>query len=263
MLLFLLDQIEDTVEGGYVDQEQAYHADGVKNGVAAEEVVENIVGSAVALLQEHVVGAQGRVREIRGDTEDSENGVGDGDIAPLHAGLTRQDDVEGGEARDAVGQPRGYVIQREDGVGVIVLSRPNRAEDGAQETEDEDKVQSGFSDPSLGKGRQGNGDELDAAQKQGEVVLPGGGIVAAVAHDGDLGDLDGVHKDGGGDQDPVFGAGIPSAVAESQPDGQSEHGKEQGSRKQDMLPGQVALGLAGIAADAKKFFHDFSFRVRP
>ena len=88
-----MDEEENTVKGGYVEQEQDHHANGVEDGITTEEVVENIVGSAVALPQEHIVGAKGRVRDKGGDTEDSKNGVGDGDIAFFHAGLTRQDDV--------------------------------------------------------------------------------------------------------------------------------------------------------------------------
>ena len=250
-----MDQEEDPVKGGYIDEEHGDHADGVEDGVPADEVIEDVVGGTVALPQEHVVGVQGRVCDESGGAEDGEDGVGDGDVSLLHAGLPRQDDVEGGEARDAVGQARGYVVQGEDGVGVVVLPRADRAQDGAQEAEDEDKIQGGLPHTSFGEGGQGDGDELDAAQEQGEVVVPGGGIITAVAHDGDFGDLNGVHEDGGDDQSPIFRAILPAAVAEPQPDGQGKHGAEQGSDEKDMLPGQVSFGLAGITADAKKFFH--------
>ena len=87
------------------------------------------------------------------------------------------------------------------------------------------------------------------------MVLPGGGVVASVAHDGDLDDLNGVHEDGGDDQGHVPRAIVLAAVAEPQPDRQGEHGKKQESNKEDMLPGQIALGLAGVSVNTEKFFH--------
>ena len=87
------------------------------------------------------------------------------------------------------------------------------------------------------------------------MVLPAGGIVAAVEHDGNLEDLNGVHEDGCDDQSPVlFGIAAP-LVAQSQQDRQHDHGQDQARDENEMLGGEVSFRLTGIAANAEKFFH--------
>ena len=253
--LFLLDQEEDPVKCGYVDEEHGDHTDGVEDGVPADEVIEDVVGGSVALHEEHVVGAHGDIAKVGGDTEGAQYGKGDPDVPLLHAGQPRQTDVQGGKARNAVGHARGHVVQGQNRVCVIVLPRPNGAQNGPQKTEYENEIQSGLPQPSLGKGGQGDGDELNTAQKQGKVVLPGGGIVAPIEHDRDLEDLHGIHEDGGDHKGEILLPLTSAAVAQTQPNGQGEHGKDQAGDEDQVLGGEIPFRLTGIAADAEKFFH--------
>ena len=86
--LFLLDQEEDPVKGGYIDEEHGDHADGVEDGVPADEVIEDVVGGTVALPQEHVFGVQGRVCDESGGAEDGEDGEDGDNDNEFHQGET-------------------------------------------------------------------------------------------------------------------------------------------------------------------------------
>ena len=250
---------DHAVEDGYVENEQENDGDGVENGAAAQQVIEDIVGGSVALHEEHVVGSQGDVSDVGGDAEAAQDGIGDPGVLLLQATHARKSDVQGSESRDAVRHARGHVVQGQDGVGVVVLTGTYGAQDTAQQAEDQHEVQGGLSQLALGKGGQGDGDELDAAQEQGQVVLPGGGIAASVEHDNDLKDLHDVYEDGRDDEGAVLFLVALASVAEAEKDGQGQHGEDQAGGEDEMLRGEVSFGLAGVAADAEKFFHGDSF----
>ena len=71
--LFLLDQEADPVKGGYVDEEHGDHTDGVEHGTAAHQVVQNVIGSAIATEQEHIVSVGENVGDKGGNTKEEQN----------------------------------------------------------------------------------------------------------------------------------------------------------------------------------------------
>ena len=253
---FAADTKKHSVEGDYVDQEQGDHANRVQNGTASQQIVENVVGRSVACFEEHIVGAQRHVSGKGRNAEATENGKGDPDVSFLHAGQTRQANIEGSKGRDAVRQARGHVVQGKDGVGVVVLSCADCAEDTAQHAEDQHEIQCSLLQSSFGKGGEGNGNELDTAQEQRKKIVPcGGGVVAPIDHDNDLEDLHGIHQNGRTNEGELLFARIGTLVAKAQKDGQSEGEQHETGGKDEMLGREIPFGLAGISADAEKFFH--------
>ena len=87
----------------------------------------------------------------------------------------------------------------------------------------------------------------------------GGRLVASVDHDGDLEDLHGVYEDGRDDEGAVLVSIALALIADAQQNGQDDGGEDQAGGEDQMLGGEVSLRLAGIAANAEKFFHGDSF----
>ena len=95
----MVDQEKCSVKDGYVEDEQGYNGQGIQDGASSQEVIEDIVGGAVALHEEHVVGAPGYIGQVCGNTEDAQDEVGDPDVLLLHAGQTRQADIQGSKGQ--------------------------------------------------------------------------------------------------------------------------------------------------------------------
>ena len=107
----------------------------------------------------------------------------------------------------------------------------------------------------LGEGGQGQGDELDAAQEEGQVVDPVHRVVAAEAQEHDFEKLQTVDEQGGHSQDPVLLSLGPPTVPAAQDHGQNDRSRDENRNEAQMLPGQIALRFPGISAEPKKLFH--------
>ena len=73
----------DLIEGRNVNEEQQDHAQGIEHRRAADEVVEDIVGRAVAAHEEHVVAVRDLVDQVGRNAEGHDDGIGDGDVVPF------------------------------------------------------------------------------------------------------------------------------------------------------------------------------------
>ena len=93
-LLFGLYQEVDSVECEDVEHKQENHGHGINDRVAAHQVVDQIIGSAVATHQEHVVVVQELVGDCGASAEAKKNCKREGNILLFHAGHSRNNDVE-------------------------------------------------------------------------------------------------------------------------------------------------------------------------
>ena len=84
------------------------------------------------------------------------------------------------------------------------MSRAVGTEHGTQKAEDQNEIQGGLTDPSLGKRRQRNGNELDAAQKERQLTLPYHRVAVTDTEKQDFEDLKAVNENRGYDQNLVL-----------------------------------------------------------
>lgn len=247
-------QVADVIHQHDVYNEQGNHPKGVQHRAAAEQVKEDIVRGTVTLHEEHIIGIQQKIGGIGEDAEGADNGKGDGDIALFHACHTDKDDVQGSETGGGMGDAGKHIGNRQHRVAGIVISGAVCAHHGPQQPENGHKIQRGFLDHAVAESGQGKGDELDAAQEQGQVVQPAQPAAAECTVNDDLDDFHRVHQDGSHDQHPVFLLNGFVFVTLGQQDGQPHHDHHQCGHKGQVLPGKIALRLTGIATDSEKFF---------
>ena len=198
------------IEAGDVRKEKADDDNGVEHRVAADEVIENVVRSSVTAAQEHIVVIQQGVGNESGDAEGDQNGEGDPHIFALELAKPTDHNVQRSKARDGMGDTRDDVGEGQDGIGIIVLSCAIGAEDGAQNAENADEIQRGLFDATAAECGQRERDQLNAAQKQGQIHLPCVG--AFHAGENDFQNFKAVDQKGGPDQHVVFCFFIPLLV---------------------------------------------------
>ena len=72
-----MDQEIDGIEQRDIKDKKKNDQKGIQHGVATDEIVENIIGSAVAADQEHIVVIKQLVRHKGGDAKADQNGKSD------------------------------------------------------------------------------------------------------------------------------------------------------------------------------------------
>ena len=188
------DEVKDAVEGEDIEDEQQHDADGVEDGVAADEVVDDIVGRAVAADQEHIVIVEKGVGDRRGDAEEEKNAEGDGDVLLFHACHTRDGDIERGKARDGVRDARDDVVKAEHGIGRVIVARGVGAKQRAEDAEDKDEVKRRLLEGAfLRKGGNGERDQLDRAKEKRKRIQKVPRVARAEAAKDDLEQLKRIH----------------------------------------------------------------------
>lgn len=237
-----------------VYNKQDKHPKGIQHRAAADQVKEDIVGGTVALLEEHIIGIQQKIGGIGDDAEGEDDGKGDGDITLFYARHAGKDDVQGSKTGGGMGDAGKNIGNRQHRVAAIVIPGAVCTHYSSQKPENGHKIQRGFLDSAMTESGQGEGDELDAAQEQGQVVQPAQPAAAECTVNDDLDDFHRVHQDGSHDQHPVFLLNGFVFVTLGQQDGQPHHDHHQSGHKSKVLPGKIALRFTGIAADSKKFF---------
>ena len=176
--------------------EKEHDGDGVEYLVAANEIVENIVGRSVAAHQEHIVIIGGEIHDVSQHAERRQNPEHERDIFLFHTVHFRKRDIERAEARNGVGDARNDVVHRQDGVGVIVLSCAVRAKNCAENAEHEHEIECGFLQFALRECCDRQGKQLNAAQKQRQKVKNlSKAVFAAQANDDNFKQLKRVNGD--------------------------------------------------------------------
>ena len=196
LALLLMGEKVYAVVNADVENKQRHHGQRIENLVAAHQIIEDIIGGAVACHQEHVIVTQQHIGDVGGNAEEQQNTEGDADILALHAGHAADEDVQGGKAGDGVGQAGNHIVKGKYGVVIVVLTGTVSAQHSAQNAEDGYKVQCGFFHTTLAESGQGNDDQLDAAQEQGQFVQPVPRVFVAEAHQYDLEKLQTIDKKG-------------------------------------------------------------------
>ena len=102
---------QNRIECLNVQYEQGNHAQGIEDRMAAGHVVQDVVGRAVPLHEEHIIVIGGDVGEIGGHAEPTQYSEGDGHILSLHADKPRKPDVQCRESRNGMGDSRHHVIK--------------------------------------------------------------------------------------------------------------------------------------------------------
>lgn len=205
----------DEIKCGDVDIEKKDDEDGVEYRVSADEVIDYVVGGAVAAHEEHIVVVERVICAVCGYAKRGENGEAEGNIALFHACHARDDYVEGGEACDRVGDSRDYVIKAEDWVAGVVLSCTVGACKRAEYSEDEHEVEGDLLEPSFREGGEGNCDKLDTAKEEGKVVQPTHRVFSSYAKQNYFEKLKRVYKQRGDYKSTVFVLQIAFFVAQT------------------------------------------------
>ena len=236
-MLRLAHKVMHIVEAEKIDEKQSRNAQRVENGVTVYQIIQNVVGGAVALHQEHIVVVDEHVgnvchnAEAQKDDSGGENGLS---FQPCHTG---DHDVKGSKTGNGVGDAGHHVIKGKDRIRIVILTCAIDTQHCAGDAENTDKVQGGFLDHAPGEGSQRDCQQLDAAQKQRQVVKPGAPALLPVAKHTDLEQLKSVDKDGGPDQDPVLYFGVQWFVSLAKQYCAEDHSGHQGCGKQQMLTG--------------------------
>ena len=221
--------------------------------MAAHQIVENVVRCAIAPEKEHIVAIGENVGNVCGDAEEEQNAEGDENILFLHAGHAGDQNVQGAEAGNGMGNGGHHIIQTQNRISAVVVTGHIGSQNRAQKAENADKIQRRFLHPALGEGRQRNGDQLNAAQEQRQIVNPIHGCVSPDAEHDDLKQLEAVDEDGGYDHHPVFHGIGAVFVQQAEKHSQAHHHDHHTGYKGQMLPGKIALSLTLIAAKAEEF----------
>ena len=251
----LHDEEVDAIEGRDIQEEQEDDDQGVEDPVSVDEVIEDVVGSAIAAHEEHVVVGESDVDDVGDDAEGDQNQEGDGDVFLLHAHHAGEGDVNRCEARDGVGDAGIDIIEGENGIGGEVLASAVVAHGSAQDAEDQDEVQAGFLHPSLGESRQRDGDELDAAKEQRQVIEEmSGGVIADGDHD-DSQDIEEIDDETRPHQDAVLGFFVLMTEHQAKPNAHEDHDGGQNGHEKQMLPGKIPFWCPLVSSESKKFAH--------
>ena len=162
---------------------------------------------------------------------------GDPNILLFQAGHAAENNIQSGEAGNTVGNGRYHIVKAQHGICSVVIAGANRTQYRAQHTKNADKVQSCLPDSALCEGSQRNGDQLDAAKKQGQIVKPVPGIFAAEAQQNDLEQLKAINQQRRPDQHPVLLPGQGVFVSQAQKGRKTDHDHHQRGDEHKMLPG--------------------------
>ena len=198
------DKVIAAIEDGDIGEEQSDDDEGIEHGVAVHQIIEDVVWGAISAHQEHVVVGDGDVGDIGQHAYADHDGTGNGHVLPFHGRHAGDDDVKRSKARDGMSDRRRHIVEGHDGIGSEILPSEIIAHDRAQDAEAEDEIQASLFDPPLGKGRHGDGDELDGAKEKRKIHPPIPGIVLAEAKEDDAEELEGVDDDGGDEQGPIL-----------------------------------------------------------
>ena len=251
---FVLYRNIDGMEEHNISHEESNDAQRIDNGISANKVEENVVRCSVACHQEHIVVIKKMVSGICGNAEEAENSEGDGKIFALHAGKTCKSYVKRSESGDSVCDTGYHVVKRENRVATVVLTCADGAQNSSEDSENKYEIKSGFSYTTLRKRRERNGDELNTAEEEGKRVEPTHRVVVSDAEQHDLCDLKGVNGDRRDNKSLVFGFHIFIFKVMTEQYCQGYHCDHKTGHEEDMLPGQIAFGLAGVAAESYKLF---------
>ena len=76
-----------------------------------------------------------------------------------------------------MGQTGEHIIHGQYRIASIVLGCAISAADSAQQTEDANEIQRSLAEAAVGESGQGNGNQLDAAEEQRQIVQPVPGVL--------------------------------------------------------------------------------------
>ena len=198
-------KVKYKVKSYYIYQKQSYNAQGIKYLVAVYKAVYYIVGGAVAAAEEHIVIIQQLVCKEGGAAKAEKNGKGYPDIALFHACHSGYGYVKGCKAGNGVGKAGNHVIEAQNGITAVILPCKICAHNRAQQAEDEHEIQCRVLYSALCKGGKGNGDKLNTAQKQRQIIKPRKRILRPHAYYDKLEKLCRIYEYGGNDEHAVFG----------------------------------------------------------
>ena len=216
LFAFCRDKEVYGVEKGYVNYKQQHNGQGIENGITVHKIIDNVVGCAVTPHKEHIVVINQNVCKICRTAEGKENREGDGHILPFHTCHTRDEDVEGGKTRDGVGDTRYHIVKRKHRVTGVVLTCGIGAEDRTQQSEYRYKVKGCLFDSAFRESGKGQGDELNTAQKKGQLINPFHRIVIDDAHHNNFENFEAVNEECRPDDDTILLFVISVSVSDSQ-----------------------------------------------
>ena len=124
-----------------------------------------------------------------------------------------------------MGDAGDHIVKGQHRVGAVILTGAVSAGNSAQNTEDANEINGCVLDPTLAEGGHGDGDQLDAAKEQGQVIKNGLQTLAAEAENYNLKQLKAVNEDGGPNEDLVFLLQWGIFIAFAQEDGTKRHQK--------------------------------------
>ena len=199
-----MGQIVHAVVDADVQDKQQHHQHGIQHFVAVYQIVEDVIGGAVTGHQEHIIVIQQYIGGIGSYAEAEQNGEGDMNIVLLHAGHAGDQDVQRGKTGNGMGQTGNHIVKRQHGVAAVVLTGTVSTQHRAQNAENAHKIQRSLFQATAGEGGHRNGDQLDTAQEQGQIVQPTHRVCAPEAQQHDLKQLQAVDENGGNDQHSVF-----------------------------------------------------------
>lgn len=246
-------QVIHAVKRGDIDDKQQIDRKRVEHRAAAQQVIKNIVGRAVAAHQKHIVVGQKHVGDIRRDAEAGEDGEGDRHILFLQARRARDHHVERRKTGDAVRQSRGDVVKRDHRIRAVVVAGAVGAEHRTQQPEDRHEIERRLLHSAFCERRKRDGDQLDAAKKERQDIKPGQRVVVAEADDDDLNEFDPVHPDRRDRQGLELFPETAAAVPDAQKHRQRDHHDHQRGNENQMLGGEIPLGRAAVPAESEKF----------
>ena len=255
------DEKDDQIKQCDVEKEQCDNDQRVQDLVSIDEIVEDLIGGAVVSHQEHIVQIQfavgvpnGTVDDVCGGAKSTEDPKGNGHIFLFHTGHSGNAYIERRKTGYGMRDTRDDVGKGKNGICGIILAGTVGAKHRAQHTKDQNEIQSGIAESSLGKSGQRNGDELDTAQEQRKLADPDHGIAVSYTEKYDLEDLKAVNEDRRDDQNRIFLPICFAFLPEPYKNGKTNQYDHQRRNKGQVLPGQVSFG-GKIAADAEKCFH--------
>ena len=188
------------------------------------------------------------------DTEAQHDRKGQGEILLFHGHHTRDADIQGAEAGNGVGDCRDHVVKRKHGVRAVIIACAVSTHHRAEKTEDENEVGGDLTESALGKRRQRQGDQLNAAKEKRQVVKPAPGVGGADADQHQLEKLGCIDENGGNHQHLTLLLLRGVSVFSAEVYGKRGHHSQNKSHEKKMLPGKKALRRPLISAKAKKFF---------
>lgn len=135
-----------------------------------------------------------------------------------------------------MGDARYDVIKGYDGVGAVVVTCTVGSENSSEKAEDRNEVKGCFLESALAEGRQRNRYELDAAEKQGQVVYEVEGVALSEGDDDYFEYFKEVDEDSRKNEDFVFVLFGFAFGFSAEKDGTYRHYRHKCTYKDQMLP---------------------------